>query len=433
MQLSSATDSSIQPKRRSLAWAKSSGAVAVLFVAGLSLASCSQSHVPSQTTRSTESPTARPTGSPTSWPTEAAQTLGSTATPQKKTAAPSADGHFQLTGSMDHADLNETATLLQDGRVLIVGPIAGAYSTVTAELYDPATRAFEPTGKITNSLNEAQAANLLQDGRVLVIDFPSAELYDPKTGYFSPTGSMIADSSEAAGPHDVRPYAYNSLNATLLQDGRVLITSSSSDAMDFGSPGQLYDPKTGQFQLVPTIHGGSYGAKATLLTDGRVLVAGGRDSSAYLYDPKTGSVDSAGAMVASGYAQTATLLRDGRVLLAGGTTDNGACLTSSELFDATTDTFSPTDDLLPTGALSPTDEPYPFCAQQVALLHDGRVFVVGSDSAQLYNPKTGSFSAAGSMTTTRTGCTATLLEDGRVLIAGGAGSAILATAEIYTP
>jgi hypothetical protein len=53
--------------------------------------------------------------------------------------------------------------------------------------------------------------------------------------------------------------------------------------------------------------------------------------------------------------------------------------------------------------------------------------------AQLYNPKTGGFSAAGSMTTTRTGCTATLLEDGRVLIAGGAGSEILATAEIYTP
>jgi len=116
-----------------------------------------------------------------------------------------------------------------------------------------------------------------------------------------------------------------------------------------------------------------------------------------------------------------------------GTPDSGGCLSSAELFDPRTDKFSPTGSLLPSGALGPTDSPIPFCGDGTALLGDGRVFVAGWDSAQLYDPKTGEFSAAGSMTTARSGCSVTLLKDSRVLLAGGAGSGILASAEIYTP
>src|ERR1035437_6962667 len=121
---------------------------------------------------------------------------------------------------------------------------------------------------------------------------------------------------------------------------------------------------------------------ATLLLDGRVLMAGGGDASTELYSPTVGKFWPGGSMTAVQSSSTATRLRDGRVLVTGGYAD-----------------------------------------QHVV------------DSAQLYDPATNSFSSAGSMTTRRSGHTATLLADGRVLIAGGADgqSGSLASAELYQP
>ena len=127
---------------------------------------------------------------------------------------------------------------------------------------------------------------------------------------------------------------------------------------------------------------------ATLLSDGRVLIAGGGDggASALLYDPKSDKYSPTGTMFAAQCGATTTLLQDGRVLIAGG----GA------------------------GYARP-----------------------GLTSAELYDPKTGEFSPTGSMTTVRDGHTATLLPDGRVLIAGGGDSSNWATigaaAELYDP
>jgi hypothetical protein len=131
---------------------------------------------------------------------------------------------------------------------------------------------------------------------------------------------------------------------------------------------------------------------ATLLADGRVLVAGGYDShyaplaSADLYDPKTGTFSPTGSMAGARGLHTATLLSDGRVLIAGGGPWGSMLLTASYLA-----------------------------------------------SAELYDPKTGTFSPTGSLATARAWHTATLLADGRVVIAGGAGSAFLASAELYDP
>jgi hypothetical protein len=129
-----------------------------------------------------------------------------------------------------------------------------------------------------------------------------------------------------------------------------------------------------------------------LLADGRVLVAGGYDSpyaplaSADLYDPKTGTFSPTGSMAGARGLHTATLLSDGRVLIAGGGPWGSMLLTASYLA-----------------------------------------------SAELYDPKTGTFSPTGSLATARAWHTATLLADGRVVIAGGAGSAFLASAELYDP
>jgi hypothetical protein len=179
---------------------------------------------------------------------------------------------------------------------------------------------------------------------------------------------------------------------------------------------------------------------ATLLSDGRVLVAGGEGNSgstasAELYDPETGTFSATGSMATVRGWPSATLLSGGRVLVVGGPGDCTASgckdLDSAELYDPKTGAF------VPTGSMT-----WARTRAMATLLSDGRVLIAGGvggtsglASAEIYSPATGSFSPTGSMATVReSGPTATLLPDGRVLIAGGyQGNTGIASAEIYTP
>jgi hypothetical protein len=165
------------------------------------------------------------------------------------------------------------------------------------------------------------------------------------------------------------------------------------------------------------------GHTATLLLSGKVLVAGGPDASAELYDPTNEMFTATtGPMSITRSGHTATLLADaalanyGKVLIAGGA---GMTLTA-ELYDPKSDTFTGTGSML-----------VAHNGQTATLLNTGQVLVAGGGtaSAELFNPATGSFTATGNMTVSRTGHTATLLLDGQVLIAGGG----TATAELYDP
>ncbi len=178
-------------------------------------------------------------------------------------------GKFSLTGSMTRPREDSTATLLPDGRVLVSGNIGGSdpanpFTDKTAEIYDPTTGKFTLTAPL-NIARSMAIATVLSDGRVLVIagsvDGRSCELYDPNTGKFTLTGSL----SIARGV----------FTSTLLLNGRVLITGGALAVPGVTASAELYDPMTGKFTPAGSMTISRIDATATRLPDGRVLIAGG--------------------------------------------------------------------------------------------------------------------------------------------------------------
>jgi len=245
--------------------------------------------------------------------------------------------------SMSVARSGHTVTPLLDGGALIVGGREGGGtfdSLASVERFDPLAVAITTTGSL-NTPRMNHAAALLADGRVLVTGgshdttpFASAEIYDPATGLFAPTADMAF----------VRTFHM----AVTLEDGRVLIAGSNAI-----KPCELFDSQTETFLPAGNMnveHG--YGATATLLESGKVLVAGGLDSSqgvfstaaAELFDPATGQFTRIADMNFARRTHVAVLQGDGQVLIAGGIIDNGDTVETTELFDPATNTFTPGPD-----------------------------------------------------------------------------------------
>lgn len=356
-------------------------------------------------------------------------------------ATAASSGTFTRTGSLITARSEHTATLLPNGKVLITGGLesttldAPSSILASAELYDPGTGTFSPAGNMT-AARSMHASTTLADGRVLIVGgygygagtatgaataLATAELYDPSTGSFTPTRNMAT--------------ARGWPTAILLASGNVLVVGG-------GTAAELYDPDSGMFSATgPYVGHGAcdFCAPSTLLADGTVLFPGQYPTQ--IYDPVTNWFKVAGMMISD--HSTAALLPNGQVLFAGGE-DLGRS-SSAELYDPTIGTFTPTGSmmsqrvwhtltLLPDGTVLTTGGETDGCAGSMCS------FVGGVASAELYDSSKGIFLDAGSMTTARETHTATLLNDGRVLIAGGVSyggigifSGSLLTAELYTP
>lgn len=276
-----------------------------------------------------------------------------------------------------------------------------------------------PTGSMVTPRSE-HAAVRLQDGRVLVVGgltrpdgnyLTSAELYDPATGTWSAAGSISMPL----------------VAATLLSDGKVLVLVGDPN----GGPrsAEVYDPASGTWTATGPMDPGAEEADGgfTALLDGRVLLAG-RDG-AQVYDPARATWAATGPMVRDAELDTYTVLQDGRVLVTGGD--------SAQVYDPASDTWSATGEKNEHGY-----------AAAATLLPDGKVLVAGGltfslpntydrlDLAEIYDPVTGSWSAAASMQAKTRPAAAILQPDGKVVVVGSTfspTSSVISAVEVYDP
>lgn len=327
---------------------------------------------------------------------------------------------FTATGNMTTTRVAHTATLLNNGEVLVAGgENSNASAIASAELYNPTTGTFTATGSMHVARLNA-TATLLQNGMVLIAGgqngdityLSEAELYNPATGTFTVTGSLNA--------------ARGSAMAALLSNGEVLIAGGIGTGGGLASA-ELYNPSTGTFTYTGSMSSSLFDVCAVMLMNGTVMIVGGDPTE--IYNPSTRTFSTTGSPNTFRTWPSATLLGNGEVLLAGGYNYyDGGQLASAEIYNPSSGTFSYTGSLN-----TKRDE------QQAVLLNDGTVLVVGgtysTNSAELYNPSTGTFSVTGSTSVTLSyGFTATKLDGGEVLVAGGAyyGNSGVATAELYT-
>lgn len=347
------------------------------------------------------------------------------------TPTPVGAGSWAITGSPTTYRGDFASVRLADGRVLVSGGSDGSGSftwLTSAELYNPATGSWSPTGAMVHG-RRFHTLTLLADGRVLAVGGEdgaggiTAELFDPVTGVWMPTGNM---SLPRHGHRTVR-----------LNDGRILVAGGEvfSSALYVG---EVYDPATGVWTTTPASPSPMYRGALVLLADGRVLAAGadfedfygGWSATASIYDPVSNTWAVTGSMIQARSQPLAGRLPDGRVLVVGNKYGGKA----AELYDPATGTWSSTASMNlghGNGALS--------------LLADGRVLVTGGANdqfgfdivaaAEIYDPATGLWQPAASMNVARQYHATETLLDGRVLAILGWNRTdpVAPRAEVYTP
>lgn len=342
------------------------------------------------------------------------------------------DPQWIATDSLNTGRQNATATLLADGRVLVAGgtSIMTGY-LASAEIFDPRTFTWMSTPDMPEP-RTWHTATLLRNGKVLVaggygdygLYLDTSALYDPATNSWTSTGNLATGA---------RYYH----TATLLPDGRVLVAGGYSSGA-YLKTAEIYDPEQGTWSSTGQLATTRFQHAATSLSDGKVLVVGGKNSaylaSAEKYDPSSGTWSSAGSMAAARYLHTVTRAPDGSVVVMGGYNSSQGYLGSIEIYE-NDGTWSQ-----PGVSLS-----YNRYRHAAILLPSGRILAMGGYSSSYgYTTAVESFdsvsrqvSSEPSLLNGRVYHFAALLATGQILLGGGytpgGGEAGYAAAHLYDP
>lgn len=275
------------------------------------------------------------------------------------------------------------AVLLGNGKLLIAGEQYDG-SPKQSLLFTEATQTWSPSANSPEVNRFAGAMVLLRNGQVLSSGgyesgadgptYDSAELYDPASATWSPTGAMIVPR----GGHSL------TLLATGRNAGKVLVAGGGQrTGFTAEARCELYDPATGTFSLTGSLHDGRAFHTATRLLDGRVLVTGGHatglahnHNTAEIYDPETGTWSSAPPLSVPRARHTATLLPNGTVIVVG-----GARVGFMESVNASAEIYNPGAGIwqaLPSMSTARVEH-------AAALLPDGRLLIAGGFDGRSYS------------------------------------------------
>jgi hypothetical protein len=341
---------------------------------------------------------------------------------------------FSTTGAPATGRAGFTSTLFADGLVLVAGGANASGNVLgSAEIYSVSGASFTSTGNL-NTARTGATAVLLPNGKVLIAGgsgdgtangaLNTAELFDPTTGTFTSSSQNMTAARYGA-------------TATLLSNGLVLLAGGENSGGVLNSA-ELYNPTSDSFTTTGNLNTARTGGAATLLGSGLVLVVGGSSdgtangalSSIELFDPTAGGGAGAFKAVTSGLTDMrwhpiAALLLNGQVLIAGGQNSGGA-LASADLFDPVGEGTTGSTSRMTVARAS---------GSAVALPNGMVLLVGGSTSAttELYNMDSDAFVTTGGMLQGDNGAVATLLNNGQVLVAGLTSGSSQSDAELYSP
>jgi hypothetical protein len=392
---------------------------AVLTIGGVSATFSVTTRIPAQPTISGTPATDVMTGNPYSFTPTAGNAVS-----------------FSISGTVPPGLTFDTASGVLSGTPSVAGSygpivISAINGNLSVALPGFTIRATAPVGSFTPAGSLAtgryqHTATLLSNGKVLVtggydcfsILTSVVELYDPATDTWSQAAPMLTPRVEHT--------------ATLLRDGRVLVTGGYDDNYNNLGSAELYDPMADAWTAAPPMVAPRSGHTATLLPSGVVLVAGGAAGvAAELYDPAANGWQLAAPMTMVRSYHTASLLMSGKILVAGGFDSEINTIPGAELYDPQQDTWNPAAPLRQARL-----------GHTATLLPDGTVLVCGgfdangADTAttERYDPVADQWNATAPMASERVWHTATLLNNGLLLAAGGEGiNNTLGTAEVYIP
>jgi Transmembrane protein 131-like N-terminal/Galactose oxidase, central domain len=380
-----------------------------------------------------------------------------------------------------------TATLLPDGdHVLIAGGAPWLDFHNTAELYDASQASVAGLGFMVSSFAAAASA-ALPGGRILMTGgasgeqlggpTTSAELFDfPSTSFLCPDGSTPMDNPTmpcSITMNDERFFHTATLIPSGTDAGQVLIAGGDQGSTGGSPTAELFNPSAGTFSCVdglssttfqcnPSMTSARFGHTATLLTSGtesgEILITGGSNNfftpsgvlnTAELFNPASNTFSCVGGVSSSPplcnqslntgrYGHYGLVLTTGpnagHVLIAGGSDQNGAPIASAELYDPTAGTFSCIGGSTAGACNSVMSAGR--AGASATMLNDGRILFAGGisgaaatgytsiGSAEIYDPVQNKFTATGNLITARAGHSAVLLNNGDVMMIGGASGSV---------